>query len=459
MADSQFLSFPKGFKWGVATSAFQIEGACDEDGRGPSIWDTFCQQPGKIEQGHTATVAADHYHRWEEDVQWMEELGLNAYRFSIAWPRIFPDGKGRMNPQGIAFYDRLVDRLLEKGIEPYVTLYHWDLPQALQDEGGWANRAVADYFAEYAQTVASKLGDRVKNWITLNEPAVSAFLGYFLGNHAPGLQDPIQALLASHHLLLSHGLGVEALRAVLPAEAQVGITLNLSPIHPASDSEEDHAAAHRADVVMNRIFLDPVLRACYPSELEELFGPLFSNLDPAEVRQIGVPIDFLGINYYTRTMIQQGSQIPFINVDQVYPEGNEYSQMWEIYPEGLYELLNRVWDDYHPTKILITENGIPVADGPDFDGKVRDYRRTRYLHSHLVQVQRAIEAGIPIEGYFAWSLLDNFEWAFGYTMRFGLIYLDYATQKRILKESGRWYSQVTRENGLQVELEPAFLPC
>jgi beta-glucosidase len=455
MPEDHILKFPEGFVWGTATSAFQIEGACAEGGRGPSIWDSFCQQPGKIQNGDTASTAADHYHRWEEDVQVMQTLGLNAYRFSIAWPRILPEGKGRVNPQGLDFYDRLVDSLLEHGIQPFITLYHWDLPQTLQEEGGWVNRAIPQYFADYALVAAARLGDRVETWTTLNEPAVSAFSGYFLGSHAPGVQDPFQALQAGHHLLLAHGLAAQALRSVLPAEAQVGITLSLSPVYPASNSDADQAAARRADAILNRLFLDPVLRGCYPQELLELFDPLFSSVDPADLKVISASLDYLGVNYYSRTVVQHGFDIPLVEVTQVFPEGNEYSQMWEIYPQGLFELLSQVWDEYRPAQIFITENGIPVADGLDLDGRVRDHRRVRYLHQHLVQVHRAIEAGIPVRGYFVWSLMDNFEWAYGYTMRFGLVYVDFATQIRILKDSGRWYSQVTRRNGLQAELDPA----
>jgi len=448
MPVEHFLKFPQGFTWGAATAAYQIEGAAREHGRGPSIWDTFCSQPGKIQNGDTGEVAADHYHRWEEDLELMQSLGLNAYRFSTSWPRILPQGKGLVNAPGLDFYDRLVDGLLARGIQPYLTLYHWDLPQALQDEGGWANRDTALHFAEYSQVVAARLGDRVKHWITLNEPSVSSFLGYLQGIHAPGLQDPFQAIQAVHHLMLAHGLAVEALRAVLPAGAQIGITINLSPVHPASDSEADLQAARRADLVLNRLFLDPPLKGCYPDELLALLGPLFTGADLSEIQRAGQPVEFLGINYYSRYVVRHGTQFPFVDIEQIHPEGNEYSQMWEIYPQGLYEILAQVWNDYRPEKIYITENGIPVADGLDFDGRVRDERRIRYLQAHLGEVHRAIEAGIPVQGYFVWSLMDNFEWAFGYSMRFGIVYVDFATQKRVVKDSGRWYAGVARENGL-----------
>lgn len=430
------------FVWGAATAAYQIEGAWNEDGKGPSIWDTFCRQPGKIANGESGDVAADHYHRWQEDVRLMAELGLKAYRFSVAWPRVMPQGAGAVNPPGLDFYDRLVDALLEHHIEPYITLYHWDLPQALQDRGGWTNRETAHHFAEYARIVVERLGDRVTHWITHNEPFVAAVIGHFTGEHAPGLQDPAATFKVAHHLLLSHGLAVEAMRAVAPRPLHIGITLNLSPVHPASDSEADRQAAVRHDGILNCMFLDPLFRGHYPQDMLALLGPLFPDVSPDDFKRIAAPLDFLGVNYYSRTVIRHDPTVPVIEASGVQPEGNEYSQMWEIYPAGMYELLMRVHQDYHPPVILITENGIPVPDGVDCDGRVRDYRRIWYLRDHIAQVQRAMEAGAPVRGYFVWSLLDNFEWARGYSMRFGLVYVDYATQKRIIKESGRWYQRL-----------------
>ncbi len=448
MSDEQILHFPSNFVWGTATSSYQIEGAWDEGGKGISIWDTFCRQPGKIQDGATGDVAADHYHRWEEDVGIMAELGLNAYRFSISWPRVIPAGKGQVNPPGLDFYDRLVDGLLENGIEPYVTLYHWDLPQALQDRGGWANRDTARYFAEYTHVVAERLADRVTCWITHNEPFVTAMAGHISGEHAPGVQDLATGLLVAHHLLLSHGYAVEALRDIAGSSLQIGITLDFNPVHPASDSEEDHQAANRFDAVRNRLFAEPVFLGRYPEEMAELFGSLFPQVEPGDLERIAAPVDFLGVNYYTRAVVRHDPKSPYFEVGWVRPEDSEYSEMsWEIYPQGLYELLTRLWADYHPAEIFITENGIAVPDELDAKGRVHDERRIRYLHDHLAQVHRAIKDRVPIRGYFAWSFMDNFEWALGYTMRFGLVYVDYETLERTVKDSGRWYAQVIRENG------------
>jgi len=441
-------AFPDDFVWGSATAAYQIEGAVQEDGRGASIWDTFSHTPGKTHAGDTGDVAADHYHRWEEDVDLMAELGLDAYRFSIAWPRILPQGTGRVNEAGLDFYDRLVDGLLARGIEPYVTLYHWDLPQALEDAGGWSHRATADAFADYARVIAERLGDRVTHWITHNEPWVVAFVGYIMGHHAPGREDLAAGLRAVHHLLLSHGYAVNVLRQTIARPIEVGITIDLNPVYPATESAEDHAAADRFDVMRNRLFLDPLFRGAYPAALMDLPGTHFDAVRDGDLSQITAPIDFLGINYYTRAVIAHDADVPFTQAASIRPEGNEYSQMWEIYPQGLYDILTRVQKDYAPAQVYITENGMPVPEGADIDGKIRDYRRIRYLRDHIAQVHRAWEDGVPMRGYFVWSLLDNFEWARGYTMRFGLIHVDYETQERLIKQSGRWYAQVIEENGV-----------
>jgi beta-glucosidase len=442
------LKFPAGFAWGTATSAYQIEGAWNEDGKGESIWDVFCRKPGAIRHGHTGEVASDHYHRWQQDIALMKEIGLNAYRFSISWPRVLPAGRGAINSAGLDFYDRLVDGLLAAGITPYPTLYHWDLPQALQKSGGWANRETVYYFGEYAKVIGKRLGDRVTNWITHNEPFVAAVVGHFLGEHAPGVQDPVTTFQVAHHLLLSHGEAVLALRAATPRSSAIGIALNLSPIHPASDSKADQLAARRFDGLLNRMFLDPIFRGQYPEDMLTLFGPLSPRVEPGDLERISVPIDFLGVNYYSRTVVRNGADLAIIQAQQIQPTGSEYSQMWEIYPPGLYELITRVYRDYKPSAMLITENGVPVPDRVDFDGHVRDARRSDYLHRHLVQAHRALSDGVPLHGYFIWSLLDNFEWAYGYDMRFGLVYVDFETQERIIKDSGHWYRRVIEQNAV-----------
>jgi beta-glucosidase len=453
MTNSSILHFPEDFVWGTATSAYQIEGAWDEDGKGPSIWDTFSHRRGTIADGSTGDVAANHYHRWQEDVRIMAELGLDAYRFSISWPRVLPLGTGRPNPAGLDFYDRLVDELLAYDIEPYVTLYHWDLPQALEERGGWTDRDTAEHFAEYARLVADRLGDRVDYWITHNEPFVVAMSGYLLGRHAPGRQDAPAAIQTIHHLLLSHGLAVEALRETAGRPIEVGITLNLSPVHPATDSYEDGLAALRFDGLINRLFLDPVFRGEYPGDIEALLGPLFPKFQDEDMEVIGAETDFLGINYYSRTVVRNDPATAITEAVIVQPEGRPYSQMWEIYPQGMYEILTRVAEDYEPEHIYITENGIPVPDEVE-DGQVHDERRIEYLRDHLVQVHRAIEEeDVPVEGYFAWSLMDNFEWAYGYQMRFGLVHVDFESLERTIKDSGHWYAGVIQRNGVVVEEE------
>jgi beta-glucosidase len=453
-----FLSFPQNFFWGAATSAYQIEGAWNVDGRGVSIWDTFSHQPGKTYQGDTGDKAADHYHRWEEDLEIMAQMGLKAYRFSIAWPRIFPEGIGKVNRAGLDFYERLVDALLAKGIEPFPTLYHWDLPQALQDRGGWPNRDTAYHFADCAKIVAARLGDRVTHWTTHNEPLVVAMAGHFLGVMAPGIQDPAAAAHATHHLLLSHGLAVQALRSHAPQPIQIGITLNLTPMHPASNSDADRDAAWRYDGLSNRLFLDPVLKGSYPEDISALLAPVFPEVRPRDLETISAPIDFLGINYYSRSVVRHDPLIPIVQASTLNPEGSEYSLMWEIYPAGLYELLVRVHQEYHPPQIYVTENGAPFTDDYDYDGRIRDYRRIRFFRDHFIQAHQAIEAGVPLSGYFVWSLLDNFEWAHGYRMRFGIVYVDFENLRRTIKESGHWYAEVIKMNSIDPKLT-TFFPC
>ena len=449
---SKFLAFPKDFVWGCAASAYQVEGAWNEDGKGPSIWDSFTHTPGKIANGENGDVAVDHYHRYTEDVALMKELGLDAYRFSVAWTRVLPTGSGAVNQAGLAFYDRLVDELLKNKVEPYVCLFHWDLPQALQDKGGWPNRDTAYAFAEYARVLTERLSDRVKVWMTHNEPWVAALAGHFAGEHAPGIKDPVAGFKALHHLFLSHGLAAEAIRASAKQPVKVGITLNLNPVHPATDAKKDCEAAKRMDTALNRVQLDPFFKGTSPMQ-ETMFGKMVSGslIKPGDMEKIRT-LDLLGVNYYTRTVAKNDAKFPVVAASQVQPEGNEYSGMWEIYPEGIYELLTRIWKDYRPQcEMMVTENGVPVPDGLDFDGRVRDERRIRYLRNHLTQVKRAMDEGVPVKGYFHWSLMDNFEWSLGYAPRFGLVYVDYMTLKRTIKDSGRWYANLIKENGLEID--------
>jgi beta-glucosidase len=427
-------SFPPGFRFGAATAAYQIEGAAHEDGRGDSIWDTFCRIPGAILNGDTGDVACDHYHRWEQDLELMAQLGLESYRFSISWPRVQPDGAGPLNPAGVRFYRRLVEGLLDRGIEPIATLYHWDLPQPLQDAGGWASRATADRFAAYAGHMARELGDLVGTWITHNEPWVVSFVGHVQGRFAPGIRDWPTALAVAHHVLLSHGMAVEAL------PGKVGITLNLAPIHPAGPGDE--AAARIQDGHLNRWFLDPVLRGAYPEDMvalyEEHVGPL-AVVQDGDLAVIARPIDFLGVNYYFLARVSEAPDEQPLGVAQVRGRGPLTAMGWEVEPEGLYELLVRLRDDYGPIPIAITENGAAYDDPPPSDGLVSDPQRLAYLQGHIDAVARAIDAGVDVRRYLAWSLMDNFEWASGYSKRFGIVHVDYETQRRTLKSSGAWY--------------------
>lgn len=451
---SSFLAFPEDFVWGTATSSYQIEGAWQADGKGESIWDRFSHTPGKIRDGSNGDVACMHYTRWPEDIQLMKDLGLHAYRFSISWPRILPEGVGAVNQRGLDFYSRLVDGLLEAGITPFATLYHWDLPQTLQDHGGWPVRNTAAAFAEYADVVSRHLGDRVKNWITHNEPWCISFLSYQAGGHAPGLQDWPSAFRAAHHVLLSHGMATPIIRQNSP-DAEVGITLNFTYSQPASNSEADLAAARRFDGNFNRWFLDPVFGRHYPADMVaayETAGYLPDGLDFVELgdyEAMAVPMDFLGVNYYTRAVLRD-EDAP--DNDPVLVERDPVevrTEMdWDIFPQGLYELLCRVRYDYGAPKIYITENGASYSDGPDADGRIADERRRVYMRDHFAAVHRAIQAGVPVDGFFVWSLMDNYEWDKGYTQRFGIVWVDYVTQERILKESARWYRTVIARNGL-----------
>lgn len=432
--------FPANFLWGVATSAYQIEGAWNGDGKGPSIWDAFTHTPGHVFEGQTADVACDHYHRWPEDVQLLRQLGVRLYRFSISWPRVLPEGRGTVNAKGLDFYDRLVDALLEAGIQPFPTLYHWDLPQALQDRGGWLNRDTVHAFAEYASVLLQRLGNRVRWWTTINEPQVAAYVGHVTGEHAPGMRDLGAGLRAAHHLLLAHGEAVAVLRAGSLASAQIGIALNLLPVYPASDRDEDRRAAERQDAVGNRGFLDPIFRGSYPDGHAEVFDLAVPVVRPGDLERIAAPLDFLGVNYYLRFVARHSDASP-LRVEQVQPNG-ERSMLWEVFPEGLLLLLQRLWRDYRPPAILITENGTPADDVVNAAGRVDDVERISFLERHLAQLRVALAQGIPIRGYCLWSLLDNFEWAAGYRPRFGLVHVDFATQRRTPKASFAWYANV-----------------
>ena len=451
--------FPDGFLWGVATSAFQIEGASEEDGRGESIWDRFAATPLKIADATDGRVACDHYHRWREDIEWMKWLGVGAYRFSIAWPRVIPTGRGAVNAKGLDFYDGLVDGLLEAGIQPFATLYHWDLPQVLQDEGGWAARPTVDAFVDYADIVAARLGDRVRHWTTHNEPWCIAALGHEHGEQAPGHRDPAESLRVAHHVLLSHGRAVPVLRRHSP-RSEVGIVLILSPISPASPGDADREAARRADGVLNRWYLDPVFRARYPEDAvadRVRRGHLESHelpfVRPGDLEAIAAPLDFLGVNYYSRTVVRAGPGGEPVAVKMA-PRRDLTDMGWEVYPQGLHDILMRVRRDYHPRRIHITENGAAFRDKPDARGRIADTRRVDYLRDHLAAARQAIADGVPLAGYFAWSLLDNFEWAHGHAKRFGLIRVDPATQERTPKDSAHWYRQVAAAGAVDDLVQP-----
>jgi beta-glucosidase len=441
------LRFPDGFLWGTATAAYQIEGAHDADGKGASIWDTFAHTPGKILAGDTGDVACDHYRRYRDDVALMSGLGLNAYRFSTSWPRVIPDGSGASNPAGLAFYDRLVDALLERGITPFLTLYHWDLPQALQDRGGWGNREIAAWFGEYAAVMGRRLGDRVKHWITFNEPFAFIVLGHAFGMHAPGLTDPGLAFQASHHLNLAHGDAVRALRASVPG-GEIGITQVSMPCYPASASDADRAAAHRYDGFLNRWYWEPPLRGAYPADVLERLGPLAPRPEPGDAQRMSPPLDFFGHNSYTRAVVRDDPGSALTGAATVETTNAKTAMGWEIYPDHLSDALTRITRDYGRPAIYITENGASFEDVVR-DGAVDDPERTDYLRRHLAACHRAIAAGVDLRGYFCWSLLDNFEWSFGYARRFGLVHVDFATQQRIVKASGRFFAACARRNGVE----------
>jgi beta-glucosidase len=425
------------FIWGAATAAYQIEGAAREDGRGLSIWDVFSHTPGRTFNGDTGDVACDHYHRYPEDVVLMQWMGLDAYRFSISWPRVLPDGVGKINSKGLAFYDKLVDRLLDAGIDPWITLFHWDSPQALEARGGMTNRDFAQWFAEYTAVVTNALGDRVKNWMTLNEPLCSAWFGYYKGFFAPGVQNLQTALNVSHHLLLAHGHATEVIRSNI-SDARVGTAMSLTPVEAASDHELDVKAAELSDAWNIRWFLDPIYGRGYPADLIEKLG-MRPDVRDGDLEKIATPTDFLGVNYYFREVIASDPHDTLLGARGVHQAQSKFTGMdWEIHADGLYRLLKRLQRDYAPQELFITENG---SAWPDVvvAGEVNDGDRTEYLQQHLEAVMQARSEGVPVNGYFAWSLLDNYEWASGYSKRFGLIYVDYATQKRIPKRTAHWY--------------------
>jgi beta-glucosidase len=439
--------FPADFVWGVATAAYQIEGAVDEDGRGESIWDRFCATPGNVRGGDSGAIACDFYHRYANDLGLVQELGVDALRLSIAWPRIVPEGRGPVNQKGLDFYDRLVDALLENGIAPYLTLYHWDLPQVLEDRGGWPARETVEAFAEYAEVVVRRLGDRVDHWITINEPWVVAWLGYGSSKlapaplpNAPGRTSERDALAALHHLLMAHGRAVEIVRREAPGST-VGIAANMSHVYPASDSERDLRAAAEADGHTHRWILDALYKGSYPADMLDRFRGALPVMTDDDARLIAAPTDFLAVNNYSRAVVVAtpeddaastwtAAQIP----------GAEYTEMgWEVYPQGLSDLLIRIHNDYAPSRIYIGENGAAFSDVRLHDGSVHDPERTEYLRDHVDAVSAALDHGVPVAGYFVWSLLDNFEWAFGYSKRFGIVYVDYPTLERVPKGSYYWY--------------------
>ncbi|HTU72914.1 MAG TPA: GH1 family beta-glucosidase [Trebonia sp.] len=455
------LSFPAGFTWGAATAAYQIEGAVTEDGRGPSVWDTFSHTPGKVRGGDTGDVACDSYHRYAQDADLIKSLGLSTYRFSIAWPRIFPTGEGPLNQAGLDYYKRLLDALAERGIATAATLFHWDTPQQLQDKGGWASRDVALRFADYAAVVGEALGDRVSAWITLNEPHVVAHNGHRIGVHAPGITDNATAVAVTHHLLLGHGLAAQALRSVIPAGTDVGITLSLTPVRLGPDADEAlHHAARVTDASMNGLFLDPLLFGRYPEHAQPDVLPPAGLIHDGDLATIAAPLDFLGVNYYRPIHLRHGDPARLLRdeepalpgldgIVQFDPDSLEHTNMgWLIDPEGLYELLLRVSKDAPGLPLYITENGRAAEDYLGTDGVINDLERIKFLHQHLHAAARAVKDGANLVGYYVWSLLDNFEWGYGYQKRFGIVFVDFATGTRIPKASSAFYASVVQANAV-----------
>jgi beta-glucosidase len=442
MPETPLPNFPADFIWGAATASYQIEGAWDADGKGESIWDRFSHAPGKIVDASTGDVACDHYHRYQEDVALMQQIGLKAYRFSISWPRVLPAGFGRINPAGLGFYDRLVDALLAAGIQPFVTLHHWDLPQALCEKGGWLDRANLGYFADYAALMAKYLGDRVRHWATFNEPNVIADAGYLWGEHAPGIKDnPGMAHQVSHNLMVAHGLAVQAIRAVNPA-LQMGIVLTVWNPEPASDDPADLAAAEHGWCTRETTFFHPIFRGHYHPLMIDDWKDSFPQVSAGDMALISQKLDFLGINSYSRVVVSAQGRVHPV-------PGSNYTDMgWEICPPAFRRVLNRINTDYELPPIYITENGAAFRDVVAPDGRIHDDQRIDYLRQYLGQLRLATQDGVDVRGYFVWSLLDNFEWSEGYTKRFGIIRVDYETLQRTIKDSGTWYAQVIAANAL-----------
>jgi beta-glucosidase len=436
--------FPPDFVWGFAASAYQIEGAADEDGRGTSIWDTFSRQPGATVNGDNGDVACDHYHRYRDDARLMGEIGVNAYRFSVSWPRVLPAGMGAVNERGIDFYQRLVDALLEAGVQPMLNVFHWDLPQALQDRGGFANPEIVGWFADYAALLAERLGDRVADWMTLNEPGVFAFLAHADGIHAPGIRDWPTAMRVADHQLAAHAAAGEAIRAAVP-RARIGIAIDANQAAPASDSERDRLAARQYHAGRDAWFLDPLFGRGYP-ELGLRAHEAAGHLQGVELSDPPAgKLDYLGLNYYRRETVRALSDEPF-DWEIAPPSGAELTDMgWHVAPDGLRDVLLHLQREYSPPDIVISENGAAYVDEVDTDGEVRDSARRSYLERHIAAVAEARDAGAPVSGYYAWSLMDNFEWSFGYTKRFGLVHVDFATQRRTVKQSGRWYQRLVAD--------------
>lgn len=445
------LTFPDHFIWGIGTSAYQSEGAWQEDGRGESIWDRYCHIPGNTFNGESGDISSDFYHRYKEDIALLKKMGIRHFRTSIAWTRIIPDGRGEINPKGIQFYHDVIDELLRQGIEPMITLYMWDLPQKLQDIGGWANREVTDYYERYARLLFREYGNKVKTWVTFDEPFCGAFIGNYLGTYAPGLRDFNTALLVSYHMLLAHGKAVRACHEMLP-DAKIGIALNISDCKPATCKPADAEAAHRADGYRNRWFLDPLYKGSFPQDMLDWYeaqGVILPAISREDLKIISTRQDFLGLNYYSPHFFVHDPKNWPIQCTSV-KTGKPLNDInWEIVPEALYNILARIRADYGDVEIQITENGSCQTDILSHRREILDYCRIDYMHRHLVELERAIRAGINVTAYYAFCFMDNLEWALGYSKRFGLVYVDFETQERIVKASGRWYSQVVKQNSLE----------
>jgi beta-glucosidase len=448
------IAFPKGFLWGTATASYQIEGAWNEDGRGESIWDRFSHTAGKIRNGDTGDVACDFYHCYRDDIAIMKQLGLSASRFSIAWPRIFPAGGGQINQKGIDFYSRVVDELLRQDIQPFPTLYHWDLPQVLEDDGGWTNRDTAKYFRDYAAAVVDQLGDRITHWMIFNEPWIFTILGYLMGIHAPGRTEPAAAIRATHIANLAHGMAARAMREVRHRPAAIGTAFSMAPVHPRTTSEADGAAAERWHRFSNLWFLETAINGRYPQAYigggqDQLLG-----IEPGDMEIVKAPLDFIGINLYVRAVVENDPADANLGVKQVRPDGREFTDFgWEVYPQALSEMIMKITAAYGRPVIYVTENGCSYGDAPGADGEVRDERRINFMRRYIGEVGRAIQQGADVRGYFAWTLIDNFEWVEGFAQRFGIVYCDFASQRRTIKQSAKWYAELARTNSLSYSRE------